>query len=62
MKILGINISHHMSYAFFDEGALKEDYEEDQKTKQEEVDEIERSMDPRYREGGLLEGKIEIDR
>ena len=40
----------------------KEDYQEDQKTKQDEVDEIERSMDPRYREGGSWEGKIEIDR
>lgn len=40
----------------------KEWYKEDQKTKQEEVDEIERSMDPRYREGGTWEGKIEIDR
>ena len=29
MKILGINISHHMSYAFFEEEVLKEYYEED---------------------------------
>ena len=29
MKILGVNISHHMSYAFFEEGVLKEYYEED---------------------------------
>ena len=40
----------------------KQYYEEDQKVKQEEVDEIERSMDPRNRDGGSWEGKIEIER
>jgi hypothetical protein len=29
MKVLGINISHHCSFAFFENGILKEYYEED---------------------------------
>ena len=29
MKVLGINISHHCSFAFFEDGVLKEYYEED---------------------------------